>query len=71
MPKLHMAAFGKRVHHSKGFYRALDRLSSADFTQTSRRGRKTVDRGRMFKIDYACLYYCCLHKLCLIVFKLT
>lgn len=39
MPKLNMAAFGKRAHHSKGFYRSLDRRSSADFTQKSRRNR--------------------------------
>ena len=38
-----MAACGKRALHSKGFYRSLDRLSSADFTQQSRLHRKTVD----------------------------
>jgi len=51
MPKLNMAAFGKRAHHSKGFYRSLNRLSSADFTQKSRRNRKTVDGRRMFAVD--------------------
>ncbi len=46
-----MAARSKRSEHSEGFFRALDCLSTADFTQERKRRQKTIEGGRLFTVD--------------------